>query len=339
MKVELLKPDQAEKLEGFVAKHPRGCVEQTWDWGVLQLTIPGRDAMFVLGVFDEDELVGSMLLVRQHMGKGRHWLWAPGGPLLPMVKSDADEAWALLEETCERLALQDGDVFLRVEPVYEKCDEFPVKGRPSKECYLPRNTLVVDLDDDEAGILAQMKQKGRYNIKKADAAGVYVRKSDLADLPEFYGILQETAERDGFHLHKREFYGRFLDLLENKARFYVAHIDGEMLGGMLVTHFGGVATYYFGASSDAHRNAMAPYAMQWFAMQEAKAAGMKKYDFLGIAPEGPAGDGHVLSGVTQFKTRFGGMRKNYHPAQVFVYRRGWWLAYRAAKFLKRLLPF
>lgn len=338
MDVMLLGPDRIEELNRFVAKHPRGCVEQTWDWGVLQMTIPGRDAMFVFGVFEGKNLVGSMLAIRQHMGRKKYWLWAPGGPLLPVGKADAEEAWALLSEACEELALREGDVFLRVEPTYEKCDEFPVEGFVSREAYLPRHTLVVDLKANESEILAQMKQKGRYNIKQADKAEVYVLRSVGLDMPEFYEILKETAARDGFCLHGHEFYEQFLDILGENARFYVALIDEEMLGGILVTHFGKTATYYFGASGGARRETMAPYALQWFAMREAKAAGMEKYDFLGVAPAGPEGNGHPLAGVTQFKTRFGGVQKNYQPARVTIYRHGWWWVYRAVKFLKRFLP-
>ncbi len=320
----------------FVAGHWNSAIEQTWDWGVLQTTIPGRMAMFVLGVFDDSEkkLIGSMLLIRQEMGMGKSWLWSPRGPLLP--EKGAKEAWELLKDACRDLARQGGDVFMRVEPGILEKETKIVLGKAAGQSYMPEHSLVINLKAEEDSILKQMTQKGRYNIKKAHKAGVYVRVGVDTEMDDFYDILKETAKRDGFHVHNKEFYRRFLELLGDKARLYVAHHEQDMIGGLLATHFGDTAIYYFGASSNTHRNKMAPYALQWFAIQEAKKAKLSTYDFLGVAPEGDSKD--VLAGVTQFKTRFGGKRVEYQKAQAFVYRPLWRMIYSLAKYVRRLRP-
>lgn len=334
MNIRFLKPEDVEALNALVAAHPYGSVEQSWEWGVLQTTIPGRDAFFVFGVFDGNSLVGSMLLIRQHMGMGKTWLWSPRGPLLPA--KEAGIAWELLRESCLELAMKDGDVFMRIEPGAKNDDEFPVDGYVGKESYMPQNTLRLNLGVNLDSIREQMTQKGRYNLKKASKAGVYVQRSEGVYLDEFFEILGETAMRDGFHVHDIGFYKRFFEILEDKALLYVAHLEKDFVGAILVTHFGNTATYYFGASADAHRKSRAAYALQWFAIQAAKDAGMKYYDFLGIAPEGV--DKHVLSGVTQFKTRFGGQRIAYQRPRELVYRRGWWLLRKLLKYVRALRP-
>jgi lipid II:glycine glycyltransferase (peptidoglycan interpeptide bridge formation enzyme) len=49
---------------------------------------------------------------------------------------------------------------------------------------------------------------------------------------------------------------------------------------------------------------MAPYALQWQAIQDARAAGCTEYDLYGIPPrEDPA---HPMAGLYRFKTGFGG---------------------------------
>lgn len=336
MMVRFVKPEELEAHTAFVAQHPRGGIEQSWSWGVLQSSIPGRKAMFVLGVFDKDEVtfLGSMMMVRQEMGHGKTWLWCPRGPLLP--ERGAFAAWTLLQEHCKKLAKKGGDVFLRVEPSMLEKDPLVVQGRPAVQSYMPEHSLFLNLESSLESIQAQMTQKGRYNIKKAQKAGIYVRKGTPEEMPELYEVLLETAKRDGFHVHEEDFYERFLELLDGGAKLYVARYEQELVGGLLATHFGDRATYYFGASSNAHRNKMAPYALQWFAIQEAKKAGLKRYDFLGVAPEGDEKD--VLAGVTQFKTRFGGKRVAYQKAQVFVYRPLWHWAYLLAKYARRLRP-
>ncbi len=334
MEIDQLTESDSARLAEFVAQHPHGSIEQTWEWGALQSSIPGRDSFFVMAVKSDTRILGSMMLIRQTMGYGKTWLWCPGGPLLP--EKEGNEAWELLLDAVKEVAGTYGDVFLRMEP-FSPVDSGPELGAPSKESYLPRHTLTLDLTLSTDELLAQMAQKGRYNIKQAHKAGVYVRLGDAMEMEDFYEILKETAARDGFSLHSKEFYDAFLDSLGANARFYLAYHEQDLLGGILATHFGDTATYYFGASSNVVREKMAPYALQWFAIQEAKNLGLKRYDFLGIAPEDE--EGHPLKGVTQFKTRFGGNRVAYQSAQVVVFRPTWHRIYRLVKTLRRLFSF
>lgn len=330
MDVHVLSEKEAPLLHAFVSQHPWGSVEQTWAWGTLQCTLHGRPEFRVFGLFEGDAMVGSMLVVRQDMGFGKTWLWCPRGPLLPEGRET--EAWGLLRAACQNWARLHGDVFLRVEPG-SAAGRVEWGGRATEESYVPRHTLVLDLELSEEKILEQMTQKGRYNIKVAEKHHVQVREGKTQDLEGFYRVFQETAGRDGFAVHPKAFYADFLHILGDDAAFLVATVDGVLVGGLLETFCGQTATYYFGASASTHRDAMAPYALQWAAIREARRRGKKVYDFLGIAPEGePA---HALAGVTQFKTRFGGQRLDYENAQVFVLRPVWWLLYKWAKFLRR----
>lgn len=333
MRIQLLQADQEGSLTNFVEKHPQGSIEQTWGWGILQTGIPGRDSFFVLGVFEGEVLCASMLVIRQSMGLGKTWLWCPGGPLLPV--KDTEKAWGILMQELKVRAKKAGDVFLRIEPWAPAGSSFNFGGKVSTGSYLPRNSLVLDLSLPEEALLQQMTQKGRYNIKLAAREGVYVRNSDSEEIRDFYELLKETAKRDGFSLHKISFYQNFVDMLGENSFMLTARVDGVLVGGILGSQFGQTVTYYFGASSGKHRQKMAPYALQWWAIRDAKVRGFKRYDFLGIAPEGDLK--HPLSGVTQFKTRFGGDRINYEPAQVFVFRNVWWWIYRVGKFLRNFV--
>lgn len=334
MRVHVLEASEAKALDRFVAGVPGSPIEQTWAWGELQTRIPGRPEFRVFVVSEGDSLdeskewLASLLVIRQEMGGGKHWLWAPRGPVFKvgLPEEAAQEAWRLLQEACKNWARLKGDVFLRVEPGILPTSEagmrFDLEGDRGREEYLPSHTLTLDLTLSEAELLAQMAQKGRYNIKIAGKAGVTVREAKKGDLEAFYAILKETGVRDGFGVHDLAFYEDFMQTLGERARLYIAEHEGRVVGGLLATFFGDRATYYFGASSNEDRKVMAPYLLQWRAITDAKKAGCLSYDFLGIAPEGEAG--HALAGVTQFKTRFGGERVHYNGARVFIYRKAWW---------------
>lgn len=322
METRLIRSDEKATWNKMVASHPFGGVEQSWEWGDLQTRIPGRPTFYALGLFDGAILVGGLLVIRQMIGGGKSWLWCPRGPLLA-----AGKGWEDLLKAATELAKKSGDVFLRVEPGIPVAEPFAEFGKAAGNRYFPEHTLLLDLTLSEEELLAQMAQKGRYNIKQAEKQGVVVREVGDQGVKDFYKLLADTATRDEFAVHKAHFYEDFLRSLGGKL--YLAQQDGAVVAGMLVTNFGETATYYFGASSSAHRESKAPYLLQWTAIRDAKRAGMKVYDFLGIAPEGD--EKHAWSGVTQFKTRFGGKRVSYHSAQVFVFRSFWWLLYRLAK--------
>lgn len=334
MHVNVLESEDRQALASFLASSADSPIEQSWAWGELQTTLKGRPAFRGFAVQEDGEWLASLMVIRQEMGMGKSWLWAPRGPVFKagLSAEDAQEAWKLLQDACKNWARLKGDVFLRVEPGVLS-EDFNLGGKPSRKEYCPSSTLILDLTLSEKELLEQMTQKGRYNIKVAEKAGVRVRRGTSQDLTAFYAVLNETSGRDGFSVHDLSFYEDFMRILGDSARLYVAEHEGRMLGGLLATFFGDTATYYFGASSNEDRKVMAPYLLQWTAILDAKKEGYKKYDFLGIAPEGDGG--HVLAGVTQFKTRFGGKRVDTCGARVFVYRRLWWLLYRVAKSSRR----
>lgn len=340
MHVQLLSSDNADALTSFIGLQPGGSIEQSWAWGEFQTRIPGRPAFRVFAVVDEEgdeakgKFLATLLVVRQEMGHGKTWLWAPRGPVFKagLKVDEIREAWSLLQEASRNWARLCGDVFLRVEPGVLP-EGFDLEGRPEKISYLPVNSLVLDLTMGEKKLLEQMTQKGRYNIKVAEKAGVEVRGGTEVDLPAFHAIVKETGGRDGFSVHPLGFYRAFLEALGEKGRLYVAEYEGRVIGGILVTFFGKVATYYYGASSSEDRKVMAPYLIQWQAIRDALAAGYETYDFFGVAPEGD--EQHAWAGVTQFKTRFGGKRVDYMGSRVFVYRPVWWWIVKLAKRMRR----
>ena len=216
--------------------------------------------------------------------------------------------------------------FIRFDPPWfgpdgEAAQNSPPTFRRAAADIQPPDTVVVDLTPPARDILASMKPKWRYNIGLAEKRGVTVSESlgearDLErDIGVFHGLLAETAERDGIAVHDVGYYRALFDEYGRPAgdsgggvpaglRLYTARHEGECLAAIVVLCRGERATYLYGASSNAKRNLMAPYALQWRAMLDAKAAGCTRYDLFGIPPnEDP---GHPMAGLYRFKTGFGG---------------------------------
>lgn len=290
---------------------------QSWQWGEFQRAL-GREVLR----FREDGAMAQMIRMRLPFGKS-YW-YCPRGPLgaLPSLAEDAEMKKAM---------------FLRVEPAAS-----PGAGAVKVRDVQPGQTLIVDLAPEREAIMAAMHEKWRYNIRLAERKGVRVYvagERDPGALEVFWGLLEETTERDKFRAHDKEYYRSMLEALAGDpakdggmrpvARLVFAEHDGRVLAANLMVYFGGTATYLHGASSRARRELMAPQLLHWTAMLDAKAWGYRAYDFWGVAPEGA--ENHPWAGVTRFKRGFGGTYVAYPGTYDLPIDRTWYRLYAFAQ--------
>ena len=179
----------------------------------------------------------------------------------------------------------------------------------------PEATRIVDLRLPEAEILAQMHEKGRYNIKVAQKHGIVVQES--GDLDAYYALAEQTGGRDGFKILPKRSYENFLKHLPGSFLMLASTPEGKVIAGILGVTWNDTGIYYYGASSSEHRNLMAPYLLQWEAMKKCKAMGCHSYDLLGVAPV-EAKPNHPWQGISGFKAKFGGKVISYPPEQEVV---------------------
>ncbi|MBA3533026.1 MAG: peptidoglycan bridge formation glycyltransferase FemA/FemB family protein [Ardenticatenales bacterium] len=167
------------------------------------------------------------------------------------------------------------------------------------------NTGTIDLRPDEEALLANMKSKTRYNVRLAERRSVEVRLGRADEFGHFYQMYAETSARDGFLIRPRDYY---LDLWRDfhargLAEMLLACVDGEAVAGLILFYFGSRAWYFYGASTEKERAAMPNYALQWAAIQRAKAHGATEYDLWG-APDRLDDPEDGMAGVWRFKTGF-----------------------------------
>jgi lipid II:glycine glycyltransferase (peptidoglycan interpeptide bridge formation enzyme) len=142
----------------------------------------------------------------------------------------------------------------------------------------------------------------------------------LEALASYYRLYKETALRDGIGIHALEYYRALFeeaaktaaDVTPADARLYLAShgengSGAEDIAGIVTLFRGEEAVYLYGASANRKRNLMAPYALQWRAIRDAKAAACFRYDLYGIPPHSPDLEpDHPMAGLYRFKTGFGG---------------------------------
>lgn len=91
---------------------------------------------------------------------------------------------------------------------------------------------------------------------------------------------------------------------EVSVQLLIAYFDNMPLAAMFLVLSAHRATYLYGASCSQNRHLMPTYALQWKAIQIAKANHCFEYDMFGISPSpNPA---HPMYGLYKFKQGFGG---------------------------------
>ncbi len=257
----------------------------------------------------------------------------------------ANKVWNLVHTTisCSILRLECAWVHCQNEIVDASRSRFSehrkhVSIRPSRYVQAP-STVYITLSDSEKNLLAQMKQKTRYNIRLSQKHGVKVHRHCLSDtltnchtrdsgrgqntkhemseestrvFNQFYTLLCTTAKRDGFAIHSKQYYQDQIVQcsIDPSTQLYLllAYQSSDPLpiaGAVILHHIQipneshGIATYLYGASDYRYRNVMAPYLIQWHAIVHAKSCLCSIYDLYGITRENSR-----ISGLNRFKTGF-----------------------------------
>ncbi len=302
-----------------LASLPRPHIFQTWHWGDFKGRWGWQPRRLLLEE-DGQTLAAAQILYRQLPRIPLYVAYVPKGPVL-----DYENPLRLGQvlSILERQASEQRSLFIKIDPdvwlsrdtgnsppapsatnVLEVLSQHG--WRPSAEQIQFRNTVLVDLSQDEDEILANMKAKTRYNVRLTSRRGVRARLGDERDLKSFFRLYHETSQRDKFLIRPSAYYldvwAEFLHT--GRAHLLLAEVEGELIAGLILFHFGQTAWYMYGASSNQYRNLMPNYLLQWEAIRLAKKLGCAQYDMWGAPDRFDKND--PMWGVYRFKIGFGG---------------------------------
>ena len=342
---------QVEELRGAkqvwnqFARENGGGILQSYEWGQFRAELDWKIQYLV--VRDGSQIQALALVMRKRLPAGYTFYYCPEGPVVRGANwhdPGNQEAIATVTEYLHQSARRDRAMFLKIDP------HLPVSGFPvdwlcslgykdSPEDIQAAVVTHVDLTPSGEDIFANMKQKGRYNIRKAVKNEVTVRKSQgAAALNVFYELHAETASRQGI-THREKWYfelmRKHLMQSSDQAEFFVAEQKGAPIAAILVTYFGDEAIYLYGGSTQADRNIYASYLVQWAGMEEAKKRGAKFYNMTGIAATDNPDD--PWAGLRQFKLKFGGPEIQLLGAYDRIFKPVEYLAFTNAERIRRKL--
>ena len=279
---------------------------------------------------DTYEKIGDRTIVRKYGeysvygiikdAKRGRYLEIPGGPLIDW--SDKNLVKQVFDDL-KSLAKAEKCVFIRFRAQLldtpenrQLVKQFGARRAPMH--LHAENTVILDLKKSEEELLAEMRRQTRYEIRRAEKLGVKVTIDNSDENWQAFAKLQsDTAARQGFIPIGDKFLAAEKESFADRMCLYNAKsAEDQLLAMAIIVHYGDEADYFEAASTPENRNIPGSYAIIWQAIKDAKGQGISRFNLFGIAPEGATN--HRFSGVTTFKTGFGGSIVNYLPAQDIV---------------------
>lgn len=324
---ELTTPEKMEKIGRSAGL--RLPIEQTAAWAKFQATVPGRSPWGALLIHQGKEngpIVGSLLLIAMHT-HGFIYLLSDHGPVWKSQprKETEDEA---LRELIRFVHNRDKKiVFLRIST------ESTTLTHPVLSMLAYDSTVVMNLTGGKDAMLQRMKQRGRYDVRKAfrRSHAVIHDETDqgLKDFNPYYSIMVTTARRDRFSPAPEKYYANMLHALGKKhSRLYVARIDGQPVAWFIATISGEDTVYYFGSSLSRARKDRVPDKMMFQMACDFSDQGYKTLDLMGIGSDMQP----KLLSLNQFKTKFSKTVTHVTPIRDVPVRAGF---YRLLVFAKK----
>jgi len=299
----------------------------------------------VFSVKDESSSFQFLLLLRPFL-KGRFILAYVPFAFEPNFFNKPGKLKQLSEELCK--LLPNKVVSIRYDLPFNYLDnEFSFENYKNfaqneglnilKESVQPEGTVMIDLSSGYDSVSKLYRTRAVRILKKnKDKVDVTIYDGDESEFFDWYGIYRKTAEADGFTPREKNYLRGLLSLNKDDGcdcKLYIAWVQGNIRGGIMVLSNKKYGVYLFGASIKSSDYNVS-YPLQDFAIKKGIEEGKNYYDFYGINGLEER-ETHLLA-LRQFKKSFGGKVLYRVPTCDYVIKKHAWFYYSKLEFLRFL---
>lgn len=220
---------------------------------------------------ENKQIIAAMSIIGIKNTNGKHFLYAPRGPVCDfkntkLVEALIKEAEPLREKYDAFLLRMDPELNFDEKLVYDYRKmgyDFRTVGIDTHSFTQPRYNMIIDLScQDEDEIFESFSPKGRYNIRKSIRSEIKtIRNTNKESLDIFYELTKIMAERQGIGHRPKDYYQRLIEYLGGEI--FVTSFEDKPLSASLLIPYGKKVYYLYAASSNEMRNKMPNYNMVW----------------------------------------------------------------------------
>jgi len=212
-----------------------------------------------------------------------------------------------------------------IELLEKRCEKAP------RDTFAKYN-IIMDIAKSEDEILENMHKKCRYNIRYAQKNEVLVKRGETReDFDIFYTLLAETALREKYYIHPKQYYQKLWELMHPKeiCHLLIATKDSEALSAWMLFTYENTLYYPYGGSSEKHRNLFGSNLIGWEAIKLGKSYNCTGFDMWGACKD-MADTSDPWWGFSNFKLKFGGKHVAYIDSYDFVINRSMYKLFSVA---------
>jgi len=319
--------DNKQIWENFLESQPQKTFLHSWNWGEFNQIMGNK--VWRLGIYRNKTLVCAAQIIKTKAKRGT-FLLCPHGPYLNWQD---EQQFKILVDYLKTIAHQEKCSFIRIAPFIERNETNRKFFQKCGFIYSPIHTHAeytwnLNLKSNEEKLLKNMRKTTRYCIRKAEKEGVKIIQSNNPDdLKYFLKLQKETMLRHRFTPFSHEFLKNELLAFtkDNQVSLFLAEYQKEILASAIIIFWQKISFYHHGASSTKFPKIPASYLLQWEVITEAKKRGCQLHNLWGIAEEDKTN--HPWTGITLFKTGFGGFGQKLLQSQDLPLKPGYWLTY------------
>ena len=328
-------PDDPD-WDTFVEEHPAGHHAQTSVWGRARASIGWQLVRVIIS--EEGQIVAGAQMDMRRMPVGGNMGFVCRGPV---VHEGNPELTSLVFDEMMAMGRRHGVQYLVVQPP-PGCDwmreDLAQRGFRFGAFDIDETaTVLIDLRPEIEELLAKMQRKRRQTIGSAERRGVTVRRGSDADLPIFNRLKDAHSARLGYPRRQEGYYTELWRALAPRGHIelFIAEYEGEPVSALLAIPFGDTFRHMERPWSGEHGDLGTNEAVEWAAIQWARAAGYRFADLGGIDPAVAeamlAGRHDAVEPYTAafFKLKWGGQIFVDPPSFDYVYNPVLRVAYRS----------
>ncbi len=310
----------------------------SWNWGEFNKSL--EFSIWRIGIYEQDLLIAVALIIQKESENkikkviGRH-LFIPHGPsVIEKFKPKTDKILKLFLDYSKTLARQQKANFIRINPIFPRTQNFEKAfndlGFVNSPIFVhPEVTWLLDIQNSQDLLLAQMRKTTRYMIRQGEKNNILISQgNNIEDVEKYNKIYIETVKRQKFEPFSLQYLEKEFQAFNNDNQIKIFFANQDEVGllaealaevGAMIIFWQGQAFYHQGASNIKNPKAGSAYLLQWNIIQEAKKQGCKIYNFWGIEEEIKSKEDinnddvkkHPWWGLSIFKMGFGGERVEY----------------------------
>ena len=234
-----------ETYEKFTQGHEKSHFLESYAWGEFCRRIKGQVPHYVGMTDDKGNLVATALILERKTPLGYGYGYSPRGFIIDYKNKELIKKFTeYLKDYMKRMKL----IYIKFDPdiPYQDIDEDanPISdGENNYELYdymlklgyrhtgfyrlyegnQPRYTFRIDLKRDWKIIESRMSKSFLQSVKRSYQYDLEI--DNEIRIKEFYKLIKNTSERDGFDPHNEKYYQTLIDEFKNYIKFFNVSID------------------------------------------------------------------------------------------------------------------